>query len=376
MKGFLTTQKGIEDIAALEVRELIGKHPKTEQTCLIFDIKEYEDLFKLCYKSQSAMGICCLLHKFNYNDIIDDFKKNLEKINLDEWLSKSTKFRVKCIKTHDNLSTPEIEKNLGELIIDCIKEKHGYKQKVNLDNPEIIIFAYLSQNKCYVGIDFAGFDLSRRSYKIFIHPSDIKGTIAYSLVRLSEYNKNEALLDPFSCSGAIPIEAALFTSDFPINYFNKEKFIFLKFNKFKNYNFNKLFKKLDKEIPNNKLRINNIDSSMKHINYAKKNSKIAGVGKKISFSRTDLGWLDTKFHKGDIGKIVTKMPSSQKKDIDGIYNEFFYQAEFIMDKKGKIVLIGNKELIEKHSSRYKFKVSAKREVFSGKMKYDVFVLAK
>ena len=168
MKGLLITHKGMEDIAALEVRELIGKRPKTEQTCLIFDIREYEDLFKLCYKSQSAIGIYCLLHKFNYNNIIEDFKKNLEKINLSEWLSKSTKFRVKCIKTQDNLSTPEIEKKLGELIIGRIKEKHGYKQKVNLDNPEIIIFVYLLQNKCYVGIDFAGFDLSRRSYKILL----------------------------------------------------------------------------------------------------------------------------------------------------------------------------------------------------------------
>lgn len=376
MKGLLITHKGMEDIAALEVRELIGKRPKTEQTCLIFDIREYEDLFKLCYKSQSAIGVYCLLHKFNYNNIIEDFKKNLEKINLSEWLSKSTKFRVKCIKAHNDLSTQEIEKSLGELIIDRIKEKHGYKQKVNLDNPEIIIFVYLLQNKCYVGIDFAGFNLSKRSYKIFMLSSDIRGTIAYSLVRLSEYNKNEALLDPFSGAGTIPIETAIFASDFPINYFNKEKFIFLKFDKFKKYNFNKLFKKLDKEISNNKLKINNIDSSMKHINYAKKNSKIGGIGKKVSFSRTDLDWLDTKFHKGDIDKIVTKLPSSQKKDINDIYNEFFYQAEFILNKKGKIVLVGNKELIEKHSSKYKFKVSAQRGIFSGKMKYDVFVLAK
>jgi len=370
MKGFLITHKGMEDIAALEVKELIGKHPKIEETCIVFDIKKYEELFELCYKSQSAIGIFYLLHEFNNNNIFKDFKKNLEKIRLNDWLSKDTQFKVKCIKNYDNnISTPEIEKRFGEIIIEYIQKNYGYKQKVNLENPEIIIFTYLMENKCYVGIDFAGFDLSKRSYKIFSNPADTRGAIGYFLVRLSNYNKNETLLDCFSGSGTIPIEAALFASNFPINFFNKEKFIFLKFNKFKDFD----FKKLDKEISDYKLCIYNIDSSMKNINSTKKNSKIAGIGKKIKFSRMDTEWLDTKFDKEKIDKIVTKMPTY---DENVLYNEFFYQAEFILNKKGKIVLIGKEDLVKKYSSKYKFKIFDERNVFSGKMKYDVFVLAK
>ena len=224
-----------------------------------------------------------------------------------------------------------------------------------------------------MGIDFAGFDLSKRSYKILQHAADIKGTIAYSLIRLADYNKNETLLDTFSGSGTIPIEATLYASNFPINFFNKEKFIFLKFDKFKNFDFKKFFKKLDKEISDSKLKIYNMDSSMMHINYAKKNSKIAGIGKKIKFSRKDTEWLDTKFDKEKIDKIVTKMPTYDENEL---YNEFFYQAEFILNKKGKIVLIGKKDLVKKYSSKYKFKIFDEINVFSGKMKYDVFVLNK
>ena len=375
MKGFLITPKGMEDIAALEIKGLIGKNSKTNEAGIVFDIKNYEDLFKLCYNSQSAIGVFYLLSEFNYKDILNDFKKNLEKINFKDWLSKNTQFRVKCIKTNNNISTPEIEKKLGELIINHIQEKYNYKQRVNLENPEIIIFVYLLQNKCYVGIDF-GDNLSKRYYKIFIHSSDIKGTIGYFLVRLAEYNKSETLIDTFSGSGTIPIEAALFASKFPINFFNKEKFIFMKFGKFKNYNFNKFFKKMDKEILDyihenrrfsghrksvncervrsrtsslashrfsRELKIHNIDSSMKYLNYAKKNSKIAGADKKINFSRKEIEWLDTKFDKGSVDKIVTKLPSLKQKDINNIYNDFFYKSEFILNKKGKIVLIGDKE---------------------------------
>jgi|TARA_B100001964_G_C14254832_1_gene611827 23S rRNA G2445 N2-methylase RlmL len=377
MKGFLTTHKGMENIASLEVKDLINTNSKINEACVVFDIKNYEDLFKLCYKSQSSIGVYYLLCEFDFDNIFDDFYKNLEKINFKEWLNKNIQFRVKCIKINNGkLSTPEIEKKFGEIIIEHIEKKYNYRQKVDLGNPEIVIFAYLTGKKCYIGTDFAGFDLSKRSYKIFSHPADIKGTIAYSLARLSDYNKNETLLDPFSASGTIPIEAALFASKFPINYFNKEKFIFLKFQKFKNFDFNGLFKKLDKEMLASKPKIYNIDSSMKYLNYSRKNSKIAGIGKKISFSRNDIGWLDTKFKKGSIDKIVTILPSLQKKDSSNIYNEFFYQAEFILNKKGKIVLIGDKDMVEKFSSKYKFRIYDEVNVFSGKKEYQILVLGR
>ena len=69
------------------------------------------------------------------------------------------------------------------------------------------------------------------------------------------------------------------------------------------------------------------------------------------------------------------MPSINTKDINKIYNEFFYHAEFILDKKGIIVLIGQKELVEKFASKHKFRISNKKSIFSGKEKYDVFVLS-
>ncbi|MBI2523323.1 hypothetical protein HYW19_02965 [Candidatus Woesearchaeota archaeon] len=374
MKGFLITHKGMEGIAAIEVKELIGSESKINDGCIVFDIKSYEDLFRLCYKSQSATGVCCLLSEFEHKDIFDDFGENVVKIKFDEWLGKNVRFRVKCVRNYeDGAAHIETERKLGEIIINDIHKKYGYNQRVELEKPEIIVIFFLTKRICYVGIDFAGFDLSKRSYKILQHPSDIKGTIAYSLVRIAGYGKNEALLDVFSGSGTIPIEAALFSSKFPVRYFDKEKFIFLKFEKFKELDFKRLFGKFDREISDYKPRIYNVDLSMKNINYAKKNSKIAGVDKKIRFSRMDAEWLDTKFEKGKIDKIATKMPNSNG---NGLYNEFFYQAEFILKDKGKIVLIGNKELIEKHSSKYKFEICGQREIFSGKMKYTVFILNK
>ncbi|MDP6547616.1 MAG: THUMP domain-containing protein [Candidatus Woesearchaeota archaeon] len=379
MKGFLTTHRGMEDIAALDVKELIGKNSISNDSCVVFGIKEYEDLFRLCYKSQSAIGVYYYLCEFDFNKIdsfFDDFNKNLGNIDFTGWISKETTFRVKCRKNSEiDISTPEIEKKLGELIINHIQEKHDYKQKVDLNNPDIIIFANLTGKKCLIGVDFSGFDLSKRSYNIFMHSAAVKGTIAYCLVRLSGYN-NKTLIDPFSGSGTIPIEAAFYASGFPMNFFNRERFLFLKFNKFRDYDFKKFFGKIDDEIKEDKLNIYNVDASMKNLNFAKKNSKIAGIAKKINFSRMDAEWLDTKFEKGAVDKIATKIPLLQGIDFEKLYNEFFYQAEFILSKNGKIALIGKKELVKKYSSKHKFKILSERSVFSGKKEHDVFVLGK
>ena len=77
-----------------------------------------------------------------------------------------------------------------------------------------------------------------------------------------------------------------------------------------------------------------------------------------------------KIKKGQIDKIITNPPALSKnknpKDVEKLYNEFFYQAEFVLNKKGKIVLITNEnslELLKKAAEKNKFKTKEKREVY-------------
>ena len=54
------------------------------------------------------------------------------------------------------------------------------------------------------------------------------------------------------------------------------------------FDFDKFNSKFDKA------NIFAFDSQFRHIDAAKKNSKIAGINKNINFSRTEIEWLDTK----------------------------------------------------------------------------------
>ena len=130
MKGFLLTHKGMEDIAALEVNEAINKKSRLNDGCIVFDISKFEDLFKLCYLSQSAIGVYFLLSEFEYKDLFKDFKKNVESIDFTEWLNEKVTFRVKCAKDFENnLLAQDLEKDFGAIIIEHIQKKCKYKQK-------------------------------------------------------------------------------------------------------------------------------------------------------------------------------------------------------------------------------------------------------
>ena len=358
MKAIGVTHKGIEDVAALEIKELINKPSKVEDSVVLFEANK-QDLALLCYKSQSLIKVLELFFKLKINKL-EDFEK-IGKVDF------KGSFAVRCLRIgeHD-FSSKDIEKVVGGAIYEKTK------QKVNLENPDVTIFVYLYNDKAYIGIDYAGIDLSKRDYKIFTGAKALKGTIAYSLVRLSGYKPNEVLLDPFSISGEVPIEAALFASKFPLNFFDKEKFTFKKFLKFN-------FEKEDKNTKKSKLNILCYDSQLRNVKAAQKNAKIAGIDKQIRFGRADIEWLDTKFDKESIDKIVTRIPElarfQKEKDIEKLYKEFFYQVEFILKKKGRIVVIARDlSLFKKYVE--KFEVKNEREVSIGKEVLKIAVLEK
>lgn len=345
MKALAISYKGMEDITALEIKELLKAKTEIKKSCVLFDIKKLEELALLCYRGQAVNRVLLLLDNFKISKIED--LKRIGGIDFSEWLKDRT-FAARCeIVENEELSSKEIEKATGDEI----------EGKVNLDNPDITVFVYIHKNDCYVGIDFGG-DLGKRSYKIFTQRFDLKGTIAYSLVRLAGYKGKGIILDPFCRNGTIAIEAALFGSGLSVNYFNK-KFPFLKFLEID-------LGKFDKKIKETK--IFGFDDQLGYIKSAQKNSKIAGVDKQISFSKLDIGWLDIKFKKDEVNFIVSNAPRATRySKPEKEYKEFFHQAKFVLKKTGKIIVCCNKtELLKGYAGEDGFKVVEERDIVHGK----------
>ena len=367
MKGLVITSKGVEDIAALEVKELIGANCKVKECCVEFDFRDFEDLCMLCYRCQSADRVLYLIGDFEFRDFFGELERFIEKIMLDKWIGKCRKFKVECIRIgNHNFKSVDAEAKVAELLLKKDKGK-----TLGMRDYDLVFFVYIVNNKCYLGIDFAGFELNKRAYKIFLHSGSLRGTIAYALLREAGFEKKETMLDPFSRDGVIAIEAALYASGFPVNYYKKEKFAFLKFSFVDS---EKFFADADKKAVKPRAEIYSFDHLFKYVDYSRKNAKIAGIDKQINFSRVELEWLDIKFRKETVNRIVTNLPSSKNANIDKIYNEFFYQADFILKKDGAVALIAKvPELVKRHAEKHNFSLARERRVWSGEQELNILV---
>ena len=373
MEGLAITSRGIEDTACMEIMELINAKCQPEPGCVAFNFDKFEDLCLLCYKSQSVDRILYLIGSFKFDNFFQEFEEFIKEFEIDEWLDKNKNFKVECsrIGIH-KFKSVDVESEAARLILKKIKSS---KIKFDIKNYDIIFFVYIIDNKCYFGIDFGGFELNKRSYKIFLHPGSLRGTIAHALLRESGFKKKDIMLDPFSRDGIIPIEAAFYAADFPVNYFKKDRFAFLKLEI--KISFEKFFKKIDNKIKKSKAEIHAFDHLFRYVDYSKKNAKIAGVDKQIEFSRTELEWLDIKFKEKSLDKIITNLPTSKNANLEKIYNEFFYQSAYILKDSGTIGLITRMpDFVKKHAEKHHFAVLKEKAVWSGEQLLNIVVFEK
>ncbi|NQU79200.1 methyltransferase [Candidatus Woesearchaeota archaeon] len=373
MKGAIITQPGLEAVPGKELQELVGLKCSISKSVVLFETEKFEDFCTLCYKSQSAIKILYMFFSGKLKSV-EDVIPSLKGTDLAEWVDGTT-FAVRSkIVDNPDVSTLESERVLGEVI----HEK--YNAKVNLEDPDVTFFLYVIGDTFYFGVDFAGFDLSKRNYKVFALADSIKATVAYSLVRLAGYKKDMSCIDPFAHSGAVAIEAAFYATGKPINYYNKDRFAFLRFPQLKDFDFDNFFKRND-NFEHSLKGLTASDSQQRHVRCAEKNAKIAGLNKQINFTRMDVEWLDTKFEKGSVDVLISNPPKVSRllteKGIEKVFQELFYISDFILKQEGRVVLlVKNYSQILKHAQRHNFVLKLSFKIMQGKEEFTILVLEK
>lgn len=380
MKAFAVTNKGIEDVALKEIKELVRVEAKAEDMVVLFSVNSFEDLCKIAYKAQSLSRVGQLLFKFKVAKELkstkENLKKSIAKSSFSKWLKKENSFKVLCKRIGDHgFSGQDLAALCGELIIEKIK---GYEQKTDMKNPDVMVYVFVNNNKGYLGIDFSGFDTGKRDYKIFSSATSLKPPVAYALLRLAGFKLGDTLLDPFCKDGVVVIEAAMLASKKPVNYYRKDKLQFTKYDL--KIDFDKLFERLDKKNVKPKgTKIYCFTNQMRYLSAAKKNCKIGGVNKLISFGKVDVEWLDARLSKAEVDVVVASAPRISKNlsFFQKLYNELFYQAKYIVKKNGKVVLLSNNaDVLKEAASKNDFKLIEERVVWQGKQDLVVCVFKK
>jgi 23S rRNA G2445 N2-methylase RlmL len=346
MKAIALSNKGLEDISALEIKELIDVKTEIKDSVVLFDATE-EELALLSYKGQSFKRIMIYLGEFSVNDS-EDFAK-VSKIDFSKWLANDKTFAVRTeIILNENFCTQEVEYETGSNI--------KTDSKVELKNPDVTIFAYIFENNGYIGIDFSG-DIAKRDYKIYTSRHDLKGNIAYALARLSGYDgsSDKIFANPLCTNGTIAVEAALFGTGKSVNFFNKEKFPFLKFFAFD-------LSKFDSE--EKEAKVIAFDWQFGHVKASRNNAKIAGI--ELNALKSDIGWIKNSFKENEADCIAANLPHTKLVDIAQQGKELFSMAKSVLKKNGKIAVCSSALELKDIASEHGFSLADERDIVNGK----------
>lgn len=310
MKFYATTERGLEDIAAADLKAHFNINPVTNKLKgKIFFDGTIELIPLLNFAARSINRVVILLGYERNISTLRQIKEVTNEIDWSQFISRNQTFAVKSVRVgvHDFTSL-DISRVVGETIINNIK-RTGLHVKVNLSDPDVKVIAELINDNFIIGIDTSGLSLHIRRYRIYNHPMSLRTTLAYLLIRLSNWSKEETLLDPTCGGGTIPIEAALFARNIPPVKFRKNAYAFYKLRIIDHETIVNIKNRVMKLIDTNlQLNIYGLDINPHHIEGSKINAKNAGVDDTIVFVRGNAEYLSSYFKPNSINKIVTNPP--------------------------------------------------------------------
>ncbi len=369
MEYLSLVHRGTEEFAASEISmitDIPASDIKEENMAISFSTEDNAKAADVVCRSQTSRRMLGLLGRFDVHDDLDSTILGIKELDIDlySWISKGQKLRIEC-ERHGEHGFRSVD--ISSAVAGLVK---GKIDSIDFNSYDVTLFIFICDKAGFIGLDLTGFDASKRSYKIFQTRDSLKGTLVASFLIFSGYSPKKVFVDPFGREGIITIEAALMAEVKAVHHYDKEKLTITRLKPFATIDIEKAL-----ATKNKGSEIHYLDSMLRNMNFAQKNSKIAGVNDSIDFSKKDLSWLDMKFEQSSVDLIAGYAPEAGRSRSFGqanrIYSELFHQASFLLKAKGELCVIqrdpGN---IIKAASNHKFKKDRSTQVFSGKQQYE------
>lgn len=354
MKLILTTCWGLEGIVAQEVKEKFGRkaelNPFGFQGRVAVPVDSLREAIALTYSLRTIHRVLLLVGHFKIRTDekgLEDVYYGVKELDLNEFLSPEKTFAIRSERKGEHEFTSlQIAASAGQAVIDRVMETRGYRQRVNLDDPDVIIRVDVSGEDCMVGIDMVGGEsLHRRKWRVYDHPASLKGTIASGLVMFSGWREGEVLLDPMCGSGTIPIEAAHCAMNLPPGFFRKDNLAFLRLPPMEDGRtpsevMGEIDSRIRWDLP---LRIYGTERFKKHVEGAILNVKSARVEDKVEVAKLNIARLPEKFPPESVDVIITNPPYGLRiadpKESMRVHKLLFKAAYGVLREGGRLVMV-------------------------------------
>ncbi len=223
----LTTNPGIEDIVAeeaaaklgaelIEAREGHGRVVVSVDEDNIYLVDELRSIHRARLLLAKG-GVCAA------RSCLDEVYRLVLESGVEDYLTPDSSFAVRVTRagSHEYTSL-DIARVAGDAVIEAARRRRGFRPRVDLDYPSLIVAVDVVNEEATVSIELGG-DLSwhRRGYRIYDHPAALKPTLAYAMIILSGAVDGDHIMDPMCGGGTVAVEAALIFESSPVTCMDK-----------------------------------------------------------------------------------------------------------------------------------------------------------
>lgn len=360
IKLIATTNMGLEAVTKRELLDL-GYEDLEVSDGKIKISCQLKDIAILNLRLRTAERVLLLIDSFRAETFEELFDKVFE-IRWWDYIAEDDQFIIQGRSRKSKLfSISDCQRITEKAIIEKLKMKYKVSW-FEKSGPRVKIEVSLLNDIAEITMDTSGEGLHKRGYREVNYKAPLSETIAASLVKLTFWNKDRILADPFCGSGTIPIEAAMIEKNIAPGLMRD--FDFVKFKFFDEDIYKEEKKKCYSEINyDEKLEILASDVSHKAIQIAKANAEILGLDEDISFFQKDIRDLDLP---DDYGVIITNPPYGErigKEDVDELNKELGELARSL--KTWSYYIITANENFEKNFGK---KADRNRKLYNGRLK--------
>jgi len=289
---FATTNRGLEDVAASEVRSLLKCRPQQDVAKIFFDA-ELEAIYRLNLQARTLHRVLILLCRGRFRDL-DDIYRMARGVDYSGLVSPEQSFAVRAERhgVHP-FTSMDVAAKVGQAIIDSYRSERRVRLKVNLKMPDVEFLCLVRDDEFLLGLNTTGESLHKRHYRVYDHPAALKTTIAAAMLRLCGWEPRSSLLDPMCGGGTIPIEAALIARGVPPGVYRTDDFALLRLKFLDSEAFWELRRRLLEHVKHDeRFPIHGIEKYKEFLRGAIRNAWSAGVRDTVSLKLGDATQLN------------------------------------------------------------------------------------
>lgn len=315
-----TAAMGLEALVRDEVKNLGYTNVKTDNGKVIFK-SNLQGIARSNLWLRTADRVKIQMGQFKAFTFEELFE-NTKSIPWEEWITKDGFIHV-VGKSHKSKlhSVPDCQSIVKKAIVTRLQDAYHIHSHLEESGAKYKVEVAILKDEVTLSIDSTGAGLHKRGYRVDQGEAPLKETLAAALIQLTNWNPDAPLIDPFTGSGTIPIEAALIGQNIAPG-FNRE-FAFEEWETYSSDHLNHALEEAE-DLANYDQSLNITGSDINHraIEIAKGNALEAGLGELIDFKQMQVSDLSIK---SDVGYLIGNPPYGErigdKAEVEKIYRD-------------------------------------------------------